>query len=52
MAAARNDGVAAWAVPYGYNAGVPIAEAARDRIFDSLAEAADLVLGQGAIQFP
>ena len=48
VAAARNAGVAAWAVPYGYNAGVPIADAAPDRIFDSLADAADLVLGQGA----
>jgi phosphoglycolate phosphatase len=28
--------VAAWAVPYGYNAGVPIATANPDRIFPSL----------------
>ena len=40
VAAARNAGVAAWAVPYGYNAGVPIAEARPDRLFESLAEAA------------
>jgi phosphoglycolate phosphatase len=44
VAAARNAGVAAWAVPYGYNAGVPIAQAAPDRIFASLSQAADLVL--------
>jgi phosphoglycolate phosphatase len=44
VAAARNAGVAAWAVPYGYNAGVPIREAAPDRIFPTLAQAADLVL--------
>lgn len=44
VAAARNAGVAAWAVPYGYNAGVPIADAAPDRIFPTLAHAADLVL--------
>lgn len=46
VAAARNAGVAAWAVPYGYNAGVPISEAAPDRIFQSLSHAADLVLQQ------
>ena len=33
---ARNGGVAAWAVPFGYNAGVPIAESAPDRLFDTL----------------
>lgn len=44
VAAARNAGVAAWAVPYGYNAGVPITEASPDRIFPTLAHAADLVL--------
>jgi phosphoglycolate phosphatase len=38
--AARNAGVAAWAVPYGYNAGRPIAEARPDRIFAGLAEVA------------
>lgn len=43
--AARNAGVAAWAVPWGYNAGVPIHAAAPDRIFESLAEVADHVLG-------
>ena len=36
VAAARNAGVAAWAVPYGYNAGLPIAQAKPDRLFDNL----------------
>jgi len=36
IAAARNAGVAAWAVPYGYNAGVPISEAMPDRLFQTL----------------
>ena len=35
----------AWAVPYGYNAGVPIAQAHPDRLFDSLSAVADHVLG-------
>lgn len=48
VAAARNAGVAAWAVPYGYNAGVPIADAAPDRIFPTLAHAADWVLESGS----
>jgi phosphoglycolate phosphatase len=43
--AARNAGVAAWAVPWGYNGGVPIAEAEPDRLFDSLAAVASHVLG-------
>lgn len=38
--AARNAGVAAWAVPYGYNAGEPIAAALPDRIFDTLLQMA------------
>lgn len=42
--AARNAGVAAWAVPYGYNAGVPVAESQPDQIFLTLADAADAVL--------
>lgn len=42
--AARNAGVAAWAVTYGYNAGVPIETAQPDRIFHSLPEVADHVL--------
>lgn len=44
VAAARNAGVAAWVVPYGYNAGVPITEARPDRIFDSLPRVAEYVL--------
>ena len=45
VAAARNAGVAAWAVPYGYNAGVPVAESNPDRMFDDLAHVADYLLG-------
>lgn len=44
VAAARNAGVAAWAVPYGYNAGQPIAEAKPDIVFDNLFEVAKHVL--------
>ncbi len=43
--AARNAGVGAWAVPYGYNAGQPIADAKPDRIFQSLPRVAEYVLG-------
>ncbi len=42
--AARNAGLAAWAVPYGYNAGEPIASARPQRIFASLSELAAHVL--------
>jgi phosphoglycolate phosphatase len=42
--AARNAGVAAWAVPYGYNAGAPIAESQPDLLFNSLLLVADHVL--------
>jgi phosphoglycolate phosphatase len=42
--AARNAGVSAWAVPYGYNAGQPIASAEPERIFPSLADVARFVL--------
>lgn len=42
--AARNAGVQAWAVPYGYNGGRPVAESQPDRLFDSLSEMADHVL--------
>lgn len=31
---ARNAGVAIWAVPYGYNAGQPVADAAPDRLIE------------------
>jgi phosphoglycolate phosphatase len=44
IAAARNAGVAAWAVPYGYNGGAAIASSEPDRIFDRLEEVADHVL--------
>ena len=42
--AARNAGVSAWAVPYGYNGGEPVASADPDRLFDDLAGVADFVL--------
>ena len=42
--AARNAGVAAWVVPYGYNAGQPVADAKPDRIFGNLRQVADHVL--------
>ena len=44
IAAARNAGVAAWAVPYGYNAGVPITQALPDRLFQTLPQVAEHVL--------
>lgn len=51
--AARNAGVAAWAVPYGYNGGEPIAAARPERIFDSLAEiAAHVLAGRSAASHP
>ncbi len=42
--AARNGGVAAWVVPYGYNGGVPIAAARPDCIFPDLLHVAEHVL--------
>ena len=45
MLAARHAGVADWAVPWGYNAGQPIATTAPSRIFDSLPQIAEHVLG-------
>lgn len=42
--AARNAGVAAWAVPYGYNAGQPIEASQPDRVFASLRDVAAHVL--------
>ncbi len=42
--AARNAGVPGWVVPYGYNAGRPIADAQPTRIFRDLAEMAAHVL--------
>lgn len=44
VAAARNAGVAAWAVPHGYNAGRPIAEARPDGLFATLGEVTTHVL--------
>ena len=44
VAAARNAGVAAWAVPYGYNGGAAIGDSQPDRIFTHLSEVADHVL--------
>ena len=41
---ARNTGVAAWAVPYGYNGGTPIEQACPDRLFQSLPDVAAHIL--------
>lgn len=46
--AARNAGVAAWAVPYGYNAGSPIADAQPQKIFPGLLHVAEHVLAARA----
>ena len=46
IAAARNAGVAAWAVPWGYNGGAPIEASHPDRLFASLSEIADRVAAQ------
>ncbi len=43
--AARNAGFAAWAVPYGYNGGEPVAQSAPERLFSDLLAMADHVLG-------
>lgn len=48
MEASRNAGVAAWAVPWGYNAGEPIEATTPDRIFTSFSEIATFVLGSAA----
>ncbi|HSC62329.1 MAG TPA: HAD-IA family hydrolase [Caldimonas sp.] len=50
--AARNAGVAAWAVPYGYNGGDPIEASAPDRLFAHAGEVADTVLGRTALGRP
>ncbi len=47
--AARNAGVAAWAVPWGYNAGRRIEDAGPARIFDGLPQIADHVLALRAL---
>jgi phosphoglycolate phosphatase len=44
LEAARNAGVAAWAVPYGYNGGEPVALAEPQRLFDDLTAVAAHVL--------
>ncbi len=49
MEAARNAGVAAWAVPYGYNAGVPIGESNPERVFADLAQVAAHVLASRGV---
>jgi phosphoglycolate phosphatase len=41
---ARNAGVAAWAVPWGYNGGEPIAAAGPERVFTSFAQIAEHVI--------
>ncbi len=46
--AARNAGVAAWAVPWGYNAGEPISLARPDIVFQSLPAVADHVCQENA----
>jgi len=43
---ARNAGISAWAVPYGYNGGVPVCESLPDRLYERLDHlAADIVSG-------
>jgi phosphoglycolate phosphatase len=46
VSAARNSGLAAWAVSYGYNAGVPISSARPDQIFSNLFDVAEFVLSR------
>jgi len=38
VAAARNAGIAVWAVPYGYNGGQPVADCGPDRVIGDCAE--------------
>ena len=47
LEAARNAGVAAWAVPYGYNGGEPIASAGPDCLFATIEAVANHVLSGG-----
>ncbi|WP_428423305.1 HAD-IA family hydrolase [Methylibium sp.] len=47
---ARNAGVRAWAVPHGYNAGVPIEESHPDQLFQNLPAIADEVDALGLLQ--
>jgi phosphoglycolate phosphatase len=47
--AARNAGMAAWAVPYGYGAGARLVESRPDRVFDNLFQvAAHVLAGTGS----
>jgi phosphoglycolate phosphatase len=50
IAAARQAGVQAWVVPYGYNAGVPIAQCEPDRVFANLLQLRDHLLSPPARQ--
>lgn len=50
--AARAASVAAWVVPYGYNAGEPIALAHPDRVFDRLTDVADHVTSSAGAAAP
>ncbi len=45
--AAHNAGVAAWALPHGYNGGRPISEAGPDRLLPDLAAVAEAALAPG-----
>ncbi len=47
LEAARNAGVADWAVPWGYNAGEPIAQEHPTRLFASFASIVDAAVAQG-----
>jgi len=49
---ARNAGVGVWAVPWGYNAGEPIAASGPHRIFQSWAEVAAHVLAANSAADP
>ncbi len=48
LAAARNAGIADWAVPWGYNAGTPIAREHPSRLFESFTALVDSVLDNRA----
>lgn len=50
--AARAAGVAAWVVPYGYNAGEPIALAGPDLVFERLTDVADHVTSSAGAGAP
>jgi phosphoglycolate phosphatase len=47
--AARNAGIRAWVVPYGYNAGQPITDAHPDRVFATLPALAAYVLADATV---